>query len=160
MGCCFSKSDNSKPNEQTPLISDDTANQNGRLPYSRQEPMNAFKEQETLQKIVDQTAANLISIGPIETSDHLPQQDKIDRLSKYKIVLGELQVDGSRSRTSLNLAGKKEGSAVVEDIKGAKGQSNESAKWLYDAMDDINAAIHKIEIQSVGDIVVPLTFTT
>jgi len=180
MGCCCSKDegdDGSKPNERSRLIpGDGNSYVEQRMTYPRYDAAaDRDRERESLQKIVQRTAENLIDISNAHVTERLQQQDVIDRANEYKDFISTIKLDSKtlqkiqekstlpklQNRKSLSLS-------QISDVQNATlipphvvlsdgGLTKEDQVWLHKAMDEIHDAIDHIEVEYVGDLVVSLT---
>ncbi|CAB4378258.1 unnamed protein product [Rhizophagus irregularis] len=183
MGCCGSKDDDSKTNESTRLIPRDgsSAYETPRMSYPR---YDATAEQDALQKIVQRTSENFIDISNTYATERLQQQDAIDRANEYIDLIGSIKLDSKtlqkiqeksstlpkmhqrkKSRTSLQSqqAASPDKQGVAMDLPphvvlGGGCVTEEDQKWLTKVMEEIQEAIEHIEVEYIGDLVVPLTW--
>ncbi|CAG8643270.1 5510_t:CDS:2 [Dentiscutata erythropus] len=142
--------DGSKPNERSRLISGDgNSYVEQRMAYPRYDAAaDRDRERESLQKIVQRTAEDFISTIKLDS--------KTLKKIQEKNTLPKLQ-----NRKPLSLS-------QISDVQNTKlipphvvlndgGLSKEDQMWLHKAMDEIHVAIDHIEVEYVGDLVVPLT---
>ncbi|KAF0408603.1 dihydrofolate reductase [Gigaspora margarita] len=169
--------DGSKPNERSRLIpGDGNSYVEQRMTYPRYDAAaDRDRERESLQKIVQRTAENLIDISNAHVTERLQQQDVIDRANEYKDFISTIKLDSKtlqkiqekstlpklQNRKSLSLS-------QISDVQNATlipphvvlsdgGLTKEDQVWLHKAMDEIHDAIDHIEVEYVGDLVVSLT---
>ncbi|KAI8989257.1 hypothetical protein BDB01DRAFT_781142 [Pilobolus umbonatus] len=164
MGCCGSKEYSHENDINTPLLNDDITGDN-RMNYQTYEPIDVQKEQEFWDNIIDKTTQNLIDISSSLT-DPLQYSDIQEREIKYRHLLEQIKPkqpsilntsitcnnsNHSNHRTTTN--------AVIETLSDAKpngGMNDNEVDWLYQTMDELQDALHHINIQPVGEMVVHL----
>ncbi|RUS32958.1 hypothetical protein BC938DRAFT_473686 [Jimgerdemannia flammicorona] len=159
MGCCGSKEDYAKPDEGEPLLI--RTEQDFPRSYPRYEAIDHQLEQETLKQIVDRTAANLIDISSA-TTDHLQHQDAQDRAKEYGDLLAQIQIPKTRpgGNPSAGIPLGLSSSVAPQDVLARSAVlDDDDVSKLYKLMDDVQQALNKIEVENVGEIVVPLTLS-
>jgi hypothetical protein len=184
MGCCGSKDDDDqKPNERSRLLPEGSSYNPSRMSYSHyDDSVDHIKEREALQKIVQRTAENLIDISNTHSTELQPQES-IDRANEYKELIGSIKLDSKtlqkiqensstlpklRHRKSTSLSSQQAATPNAQQggvvdlpphvILSSDGVTQEEQEWLTKAMDDMHDAIEHIEVEYVGDLVVPLTW--
>ncbi|RIA81433.1 hypothetical protein C1645_790469 [Glomus cerebriforme] len=183
MGCCGSKDDDSKPNENTRLIPREgsSAYETPRMLYPR---YDATAEQESLKKIVQRTAENLIDISNTHATERLQQQDAIDRANEYMDLISSIKLDSKtlqkiqeKNSTLPKLHHRKKSQTSLQYQQGVTPNAHgvttdlpphvvlsggvitkEDQEWLTKAMEEIHEAIEHIDVEYIGDLVVPLTW--
>ncbi|CAG8520100.1 2979_t:CDS:2 [Funneliformis mosseae] len=177
MGCCGSKDeDDNAKNERSRLLSGEGSTaydtSHARMNYRYDDAVDHTIEQEALQKIVQQTADNFIDISNTHATERLQQQEAIDRANEYKLDPSTLQKIQEKSDTLPKLRHKKSTSLQSQQVAaqggatdlpphvvlGSGGVTREDQEWLTKAIDEMHEAIEHIEVEYVGDLVVPLTW--
>ncbi|GIY17304.1 hypothetical protein CEXT_341951 [Caerostris extrusa] len=112
MGCCFScfnngdnKSQSGEPNERTTLLGNPVSNNISRPLFSQDFSDVASgqlgDEQAALNKILHQTAIDIIDVSAIPT--HIEQKDFIDRVKLYQRRLRDAFHDASIAHKSVEV---------------------------------------------------------
>ncbi|CAG8442500.1 17763_t:CDS:2 [Funneliformis caledonium] len=184
MGCCGSKDeDDNAKNERSRLLSGEGSTaydtSHARMNYRYDDAVDHTIEQEALQKIVQQTADNFIDISNTHATERLQQQEAIDRANEYKELMGSIKLDPNtlqkiqeksdtlpklRHKISTSLQSQQvaaQGGATdlpPHVVLGSGGVTREDQEWLTKAIDEMHEAIEHIEVEYVGDLVVPLTW--
>ncbi|KAG0737701.1 hypothetical protein G6F57_008036 [Rhizopus arrhizus] len=153
MGCCGSKLDQDEEDMNAPLLNDDITSDN-RVNYQACETIDAQKEQEFWNSVIDKTTQNLIDISNTQT-DLLQETDVQERVERYRQLLGQIQIKQETTDTTYS-------NNVLDILSNAKpngGMDDDQIDWLYQTMDEVQDAIQRIDIEPVGDIVIHLTMT-
>ncbi|CAG8648868.1 2931_t:CDS:2 [Dentiscutata heterogama] len=135
MGCCCSK--------------DEGDDGSKRMAYPRYDAAaDRDRERESLQKIVQRTAEDFISTIKLDSKTLQKIQEKN--------TLPKLQ---NRKPPSLSQISDVQNTKLIPPhvVLNDGGLSKEDQMWLHKAMDEIHDAIDHIEVEYVGDLVVPLT---
>ncbi|CAG8543136.1 2369_t:CDS:2 [Ambispora gerdemannii] len=125
---------------------------------------------------------NLIDISNTHLTERLQQQDAIDRANEYKDLISSIKLDEKalkklqeKSSTLPKLQQKTISSTTIASQSPPASNNNTRAtspgailsensltkndvEWLSKAMNEIHDAINHIEVQFMGDLVVPLTW--
>ena len=157
MGCCFScfnnndnKSLSGEPNERTTLLGNPVSNNISRPLFSQEfsEPVvgHLGDEQAALNKILDQTAIDIIDVSAIPT--HIEQKDYIDRVKLYQKRL-----------VSMPLSLIKGERLLLIDLPFPEKNLSETPLLLADkrmieeAIQDVRTALKSVEVEPKGDLV-------
>ncbi|CAL1281896.1 unnamed protein product [Larinioides sclopetarius] len=157
MGCCFScfngndnKSQSGDPNERTTLLGNPVSNSIGR-PLFSQDFSDVVSgqlgdEQAALNKILHQTAIDIIDVSAIPT--HIEQKDFIDRVKMYQRRLTSVQL-----RHPLKEKWLLRDLPLPEKILSETPLLLADLKMIDDAFNDALTACKSIEIEPQGDLV-------
>ncbi|RUP51048.1 hypothetical protein BC936DRAFT_150157 [Jimgerdemannia flammicorona] len=180
MGCCGSKEDYAKPDEGEPLLI--RTEQDFPRSYPRYEAIDHQLEQETLKQIVDRTAATP-KIAPKSTGTLMtilaPLLDYIrlrtaalshspsfiispKSTPRIRDLLAQIQIPKSRpgGNPSAGIPLGLSSSVAPQDVLARSAVlDDDDVSKLYKLMDDVQQALNKIEVENVGEIVVPLTLS-
>ncbi|KAG0175760.1 hypothetical protein DFQ28_008373 [Apophysomyces sp. BC1034] len=127
--------------------------------YQAVETFDVKKEQEFWNEVIDRATQNLIDISCSNT-EPLQSQDVQERVEKYRDLLDQMDTGHEQQTSGVQLLENNLSAAdILVNAKPYGGMSDGEVDWLYQAMDDIQAAIQRIQVQPVGDMVVHLTMT-
>ncbi|KAF9273166.1 hypothetical protein BGZ68_001741 [Mortierella alpina] len=149
------------------------------VPYGEQ---NQVRELESLQRIVERTAGNLIDIPSTLQLERLQQQEAQNRSNEYisalnTVKLPQQTIKKLHSMTSVVKAGadvsneyldggmKSTVSSAVNSIKAPSvrevlAEKTIDAKtlgWMASAMGELHQAAEQIDVEDVGDLIVTLS---
>ncbi|KAI8367009.1 hypothetical protein EDC96DRAFT_507829 [Choanephora cucurbitarum] len=156
MGCCGSKEDHEEDDVNAPLLDDRDRNV-GYTNFPGSEPIDVKKEQEVWNSIIDRATQNLIDISSVQT-DPLQETDIEERKKKYHHLLSQIQTPAQPFSTPPT----RDTNTILDILTNAKpngGMTDGEVDWLYQTMDEIQDALHHVEIEPVGDMVVHLTMS-
>ncbi|XP_054714029.1 ragulator complex protein LAMTOR1-like isoform X2 [Uloborus diversus] len=157
MGCCFScfntnenKSQSGEPNERTTLLGNPVSNNSSR-PLFSQDFSDVVSgqlgdEQAALNKILHQTAVDIIDVSAIPT--HIEQKDFIDRSKLYQ-----------KKILTLHLFHRKNDKHLLKDLPMPEKILSEPPLLLADfrmmeeIFKDVEEALKAVEIEPQGDLV-------
>ncbi|GFQ68611.1 ragulator complex protein LAMTOR1 [Trichonephila clavata] len=157
MGCCFScfngsdnKSQSGEPNERTTLLGNPVSNNIGR-PLFSQDFSDVVSgqlgdEQAALNKILHQTAIDIIDVSAIPT--HLEQKDYIDRVKLYQKRLASLQLRQPALEKSLL-----RDLPLPEKILSENSLLLADLRMIDEAFNEACIAHRSIEVEPRGDLV-------
>ncbi|KAG0214794.1 hypothetical protein BGX28_001429 [Mortierella sp. GBA30] len=148
---------------------------------------NQVRELESLQKIVERTAGNLIDIPSTLHLERLQQQEAQTRSNEYisalsTVKLPEQTIRKLSSLTSVKASnadlpalhdvletgtGGKEGSATssrnsvkapsVREVLAEKTVDSKTVGWMASAMGELHQAAESMDVEHVGDLIVTLS---
>ncbi|CAO3565900.1 unnamed protein product [Mortierella alpina] len=185
MGCCGSKHTDHDEAERSRLLNEDSnvhpygASRMVPVPYGEQ---NQVRELESLQRIVERTAGNLIDIPSTLQLERLQQQEAQNRSNEYisalnTVKLPQQTIKKLHSMTSVVKAGadvtneyldggmKSTASSAVNSVKAPSvrevlAEKTIDAKtlvWMSTAMGELHQATEQIDVEDVGDLIVTLS---
>ncbi|GIY26977.1 hypothetical protein CDAR_380841 [Caerostris darwini] len=157
MGCCFScfnngdnKSQSGEPNERTTLLGNPVSNNISRPLFSQDFSDVASgqlgDEQAALNKILHQTAIDIIDVSAIPT--HIEQKDFIDRVKLYQRRLATMQLKHAKKEICLL-----RDLPLPEKILSESPLLLADLKMIEDAFHDASIAHKSIEVEPQGDLV-------
>ncbi|KAF9965755.1 hypothetical protein BGZ70_004173 [Mortierella alpina] len=145
---------------------------------------NQVRELESLQKIVERTAGNLIDIPSTLHIERLQQQEAQNRSNEYSSALSTVKLPQQTIRklcsmTSVKassadlpalhdvLEAGKEGSATssrnsvkapsVREVLAEKTVDSKTVGWMASAMGELHQATESMDVEDVGDLIVTLS---
>ncbi|KAF8950647.1 hypothetical protein BGZ46_004405, partial [Entomortierella lignicola] len=143
---------------------------------------NQVRELQSLQRIVEQTAGNLIDIPSTLQLERLQQQEAQNRSNEYisalnTVKLPEQTIKKLYSMTSVIKAGsdlpseqldgalRSSASSAVNSIKAPsvrevlaeKTIDSKTLGWMASAMGELHQATEQIDVEDVGDLIVTLS---
>lgn len=157
MGCCFSCFNNSdnkslsgEPNERTTLLGNPVSNNISRPLFSQEflEPVpgNLGDEQAALNKILHQTAIDIIDVSAIPT--HIEQKDYIDRVKLYQKKL-----------ISVHLSHFQDERLLLRDLPFPEKNMSDTSlpladmRMMEDAVKSVQIALKSVDVEPKGDLV-------
>ncbi|KAK9766871.1 hypothetical protein K7432_003731 [Basidiobolus ranarum] len=163
MGCCSSKQEDPRiVNESSQLLSGTQPSPPGiiheRMNYRDYETMNQEGIEDSLKKIVQRTAKNLIDISRTQV-EKMKLQDTMERSKSYKTLIESCKTLPPKVMDIIDFP-------VAETPKSPREMLSQSGVVKGDivlaatTLNKIELAFDQIQIQYIGEFVVPLTFTT
>ncbi|KAL1915742.1 uncharacterized protein VTP21DRAFT_6501 [Calcarisporiella thermophila] len=145
MGCCGSKClATSSQSENDLLLPVNPPYNEPERPHYGAVTMIVAKE--TLDRVVERTAENLINIGATEQK-HLTV-DGSERASEYRELLSGLT---PALPTPPRLV-------PLEPCEAPMGVTEEEAAWMAKALEEVHQALQRVEVKNVESVVVPLSW--
>ncbi|KAG0018967.1 hypothetical protein BGZ81_009983, partial [Podila clonocystis] len=142
-------------------------------PYGEQ---NQVREQESLQKIVERTAGNLIDIPSTFQLERLEQQEAQNRSNEYMSALNTVKLPKQAIRklysmTSVKGSDEEQAGMVrsstssghsikapsVREVLSEKTVDPKTIDWMASAMGELHQATESIDVEHVGDLIVTLS---
>ncbi|KAG0293166.1 hypothetical protein BGZ98_002304 [Dissophora globulifera] len=142
---------------------------------------NQVRELESLQRIVERTAGNLIDIPSTLQLDRLQQQEAQNRSNEYISALNTVKLpdhtikklhsmtsvikSGDMPSEQLDGALKSSASSAVNSLKAPsvrevlaeKTIDSKTLGWMASAMGELHQATEQIDVEDVGDLIVTLS---
>ncbi|KAF9374936.1 hypothetical protein CPB97_011809 [Podila verticillata] len=141
-------------------------------PHSEQ---NQVREQESLQKIVERTAGNLIDIPSTFQLERLEQQEAQNRSNEYMSALNTVKlpkqairklynmtsIKGSDEESGMVRSSTSSGNSIkapsVREVLSEKTVDPKTIDWMASAMGELHQATESIDVEHVGDLIVTLS---
>ncbi|KAF9575052.1 GTP-binding protein [Mortierella alpina] len=157
---------------------------NGMMVPTSYGEQNQVRELESLQKIVERTAGNLIDIPSTLHLERLQQQEAQNRSNEYSSALSTVKLPQQTIRklcsmTSVKASSAdlpalhdvletgKEGSATssrnsikapsVREVLAEKTVDSKTVGWMASAMGELHQATESMDVEDVGDLIVTLS---
>ncbi|ORX99917.1 hypothetical protein K493DRAFT_348211 [Basidiobolus meristosporus CBS 931.73] len=163
MGCCSSKQEDPQiANERTHLLNGaQTASPDGidkRMSYKEYEAMNQARLEDSLKKIVQKTAENLIDISRTQV-ERMKHQDTMERSNTYKTLMEGCKTLPPNVMNIFDLPAN-DLPKSPKDVLSKSRVTKEDLAMTTKALNDIQEAVEHMQIEYIGEFVVPLTFAT
>lgn len=162
MGCCFSSDDDKlsqhgEPTERTTLLGNPVSNSTNRTSYSDEtgaQFTSAFghkgDEQSALNKILHQTATNVIDVSAMDS--HLEQNEYLERSRHY-----QQRVNSNAAQRAPLVARQRcllGDNSAPEKILAASPISHEEVTWMEQWTSKVQSALGDIKVAHKEDLVV------
>ncbi|KAK9767162.1 hypothetical protein K7432_003253 [Basidiobolus ranarum] len=163
MGCCSSKQEDPQiNNERTRLLNGaQPASPDGidkRMSYKEYEAMNQARLEESLKRIVQKTAENLIDISRTQV-ERMKHQDTVERSNTYKTLMESCQTLPPKVMNIFDIP-PTEVPKSPKDILSKSRVTKDDLTLTAKSLTEIQQALDQMQIEYIGEFIVPLTFAT
>ncbi|KAK5814326.1 hypothetical protein F5H01DRAFT_346401 [Linnemannia elongata] len=188
MGCCGSKHSDHDEAERTRLLNESNdvlSYGNNRMVAANYGEQNQVRELESLQRIVERTAGNLIDIPSTLQLERLQQQEAQLRSNEYISALNTVKLpqqaikklhsmtsvvkagaDLSSDQQLLEVGGVKSSASStanslkapsVREVLAEKTIDSKTLGWMTSVMGELHQATEQIDVEDVGELIVTLS---
>ncbi|KAL0089972.1 hypothetical protein J3Q64DRAFT_1392199 [Phycomyces blakesleeanus] len=146
MGCCGSKEDHDQDDLSEPILRNPHTRRNSQPTCPSYDTFDVKMEQDFWKDVIERTTS--------AQADPLQGQDIQERADKYRWLVDRIAVGIT---TPCQVMDQDSPVDVLAEAEPNEGMSLEDLDELYQTMDCIQDALHRIQVSPVGDIVVTLT---
>ncbi|TPX70627.1 hypothetical protein SpCBS45565_g01557 [Spizellomyces sp. 'palustris'] len=146
------------PTERSRLLGADIIPQNEEPTPHNYHALSQLREQETLKRIVQRTADNLIDISSTRMLDRIQDEHAAQRAHEYSALVKECQPQLAKftPKNTARIPSVEEAKDKIPRLLATGTIKREDIDQISEIMEQVKTAVLEMRVQQVGDIVVPM----